>query len=202
MRICVDLALIRAASGSLLLPWRGREADLWREDSNVIWCYLGLEESSAKNGDLLSVKLNSVGLNPMTYWDDTWYGVIFHFSVDSADLVGHLKARLLANSHTLNVGYMGTPLPFSPCFSLHSSMKNLTLKFIFFYFIFKLYIIVLVLPNIKMNPPQVRGKKNWLMSWLQFCYLHRNRVGGTASLSTLPSPAFSSVDFQKLNVPR
>ena len=27
--------------------------------------------------------------------------------------------------------------------------------FIFFYFIFKLYIIVLVLPNIKMNPPQV-----------------------------------------------
>ena len=27
--------------------------------------------------------------------------------------------------------------------------------FIFFNFIFKLYIIVLVLPNIKMNPPQV-----------------------------------------------
>ena len=29
------------------------------------------------------------------------------------------------------------------------------LSFFFFYFIFKLYIIVLVLPNIKMNPPQV-----------------------------------------------
>lgn len=129
MWICVDLELIRAANGSLLLPWRGREADLWRQDSHVIWCYLGLEESSAKNGDLLSVKLNSVGLNLMTYWDDTWYGVIFHFSVGSADLVGHLKARLLANSHTLNVGYMCTPLPFSRCFSLHSSMKNLTLKF-------------------------------------------------------------------------
>ena len=27
--------------------------------------------------------------------------------------------------------------------------------FFFFFFIFKLYIIVLVLPNIKMNPPQV-----------------------------------------------
>ena len=27
--------------------------------------------------------------------------------------------------------------------------------FLLFYFIFKLYIIVLVLPNIKMNPPQV-----------------------------------------------
>lgn len=180
MWICVDLALIRAANGSLLLPWRGREADLWRQDSHVIWCYLGLEESSAKNGDLLSVKLNSVGLNLMTYWDDTWYGVIFHFSVGSADLVGHLKARLLANSHTLNVGYMGTPLPFSRCFSLHSSMKNLTLKF-----------------------KREKKKKNWLMSWLQFCHLHSNRVGGTASsLSTLPSPAFSSVDFQKLNVPR
>ena len=37
-------------------------------------------------------------------------------------------------------------------------MFHLTLKcthFIFFYFIFELYIIVLVLPNIKMNPPQV-----------------------------------------------
>ena len=31
----------------------------------------------------------------------------------------------------------------------------LTSSFILFYFIFKLYIIVLVLPNIKMNPPQV-----------------------------------------------
>ena len=29
------------------------------------------------------------------------------------------------------------------------------LFFFLFYFIFKLYIIVLVLPNIKMNPPQV-----------------------------------------------
>ena len=27
--------------------------------------------------------------------------------------------------------------------------------FVFFYFIFKLYITVLVLPNVKMNPPQV-----------------------------------------------
>ena len=40
-------------------------------------------------------------------------------------------------------------------------MKSLSLrdiytpKFFLFYFIFKLYIIVLVLPNIKMNPPQV-----------------------------------------------
>ena len=64
MWICVDLALIRVANRRLLLPWRGREADLWREDSNVLWCYLSLEESSAKNRDLLSMKLNSVGLNP------------------------------------------------------------------------------------------------------------------------------------------
>ena len=29
------------------------------------------------------------------------------------------------------------------------------IRILFFYFIFKLYIIILVLPNIKMNPPQV-----------------------------------------------
>ena len=39
-------------------------------------------------------------------------------------------------------------------YSLIHSFYSLTLLF-FFNFIFKLYIIVLVLPNIKMNPPQV-----------------------------------------------
>ena len=34
-------------------------------------------------------------------------------------------------------------------------VKKNTFLFLKFYFIFKLYIIVLVLPNIKMNPPQV-----------------------------------------------
>ena len=39
---------------------------------------------------------------------------------------------------------------------LNGSMKTYkTFYFIFFYFIFKLYSIVLVLPNIEMNPPQV-----------------------------------------------
>ena len=47
-------------------------------------------------------------------------------------------------------------VPFSPAFIVCrlfflSFLKN----FFKFYFIFKLYIIVLVLPNIKMNPPQV-----------------------------------------------
>ena len=37
---------------------------------------------------------------------------------------------------------------------LISNILSFTL-FFFFYFIFKLYIIVSVLPNIKMNPPQV-----------------------------------------------
>ena len=36
--------------------------------------------------------------------------------------------------------------------------------FILFYFIFKLYIIVLVLPNIKMNPPQVYMKSVFFMA--------------------------------------
>ena len=40
--------------------------------------------------------------------------------------------------------------------------------FFLFYFIFKLYITVLVLPNIKMNPPQVhqitfKGRMKWLL---------------------------------------
>ena len=34
-------------------------------------------------------------------------------------------------------------------------MDHIFFLFFKFYFIFKLYIIVLVLPNIKMNPPQV-----------------------------------------------
>ena len=38
---------------------------------------------------------------------------------------------------------------------LTTSVVNLNVYIFLFYFIFKLYIIVLVLPNIKMNPPQV-----------------------------------------------
>ena len=45
------------------------------------------------------------------------------------------------------------------------SEKHIVYRIFFkFYFIFKLYIIVLVLPNIKMNPPQVYmcSPKAWL----------------------------------------
>ena len=41
------------------------------------------------------------------------------------------------------------------CRSLSALESFLSFFFLCFYFIFKLYIIVLVLPNIKMNPPQV-----------------------------------------------
>ena len=45
---------------------------------------------------------------------------------------------------------------------LKSSMSILFFfNFFLFYFIFKLYIIVLVLPNIKMNPPQVSLRIIW-----------------------------------------
>ena len=44
---------------------------------------------------------------------------------------------------------------FSILFFFSSSVKKKKSFFFKFYFIFKLYIIVLVLPNIKMNPPQV-----------------------------------------------
>ena len=45
--------------------------------------------------------------------------------------------------------------PLSSLVTVSLFSTSVTLCFIFFYFIFKLYIIVLVLPNIKMNPPQV-----------------------------------------------
>ena len=49
-----------------------------------------------------------------------------------------------------------TPNLFSKSYRSEKFLKYLTHSFFFkFYFIFKLYIIVLVLPNIKMNPPQV-----------------------------------------------
>ena len=42
--------------------------------------------------------------------------------------------------------------------------KHDFILFFKFYFIFKLYIIVLVLPNIKMNPPQVNINKTPLVA--------------------------------------
>ena len=47
----------------------------------------------------------------------------------------------------------------------------------FFYFIFKLYITVLVLPNIKMNPPQVwGGRREEGSGWGTHVYLWRIQV--------------------------
>ena len=49
--------------------------------------------------------------------------------------------------------------------------RALWLLFLFYFFlIFKLYIIVLVLPNIKMNPPQV-------YMWLLFLYVFLSPLG-------------------------
>ena len=63
-----------------------------------------------------------------------------------------------------------------------------------FYFIFKLYIIVLVLPNIKMNPPQVFPF--FLSSWVLFffccftflkrCDLKSGRIDSVFSLPVYP----------------
>ena len=43
----------------------------------------------------------------------------------------------------------------SYCYKLYFTINFFSCFFFKFYFIFKLYIILLVLPNIKMNPPQV-----------------------------------------------
>ena len=48
-----------------------------------------------------------------------------------------------------------------------TSILSLPLLFFFLiYFIFKLYIIVLVLPNIKMNPPQV-----FFFTLISYCHM-------------------------------
>ena len=55
--------------------------------------------------------------------------------------------RLVTNS--------GKPLLGPPASNLFLQRQPLSTFFFKFYFIFKLYNIVLVLPNIEMNPPQV-----------------------------------------------
>ena len=46
-------------------------------------------------------------------------------------------------------------ISYSEVRSLNAKISAIATKRFFFNLIFKLYIIVLVLPNIKMNPPQV-----------------------------------------------
>ena len=64
------------------------------------------------------------------------------------------------------------------------------LRAFFFNFIFKLYIIVLVLPNIKMNPPQVYMcyKYSFSMVYLQgYCVVHGHiNLAGQCRLSRCP----------------
>ena len=57
-----------------------------------------------------------------------------------------------------------------------------------FYFIFKLYITVLVLPNIKMNPPQVYMCLVWV---LDFCAAHWSHFLFLSSPHPLPLVLFS-----------
>ena len=69
-------------------------------------------------------------------------------------------------------------LPVVSCHSWASlgslSTQQRGFKFLLFFFIFKLYIIVLVLPNIKMNPPQVYMCSPSLLKSLQwFPIAHR-----------------------------
>ena len=83
-------------------------------------------------------------------------------------------------------------LSFKPVFSLSSFtfIKRFFFFFFFFsfflkfYFIFKLYITVLVLPNIKMNPPQVYMK-------FLFAFCHK---GGVICISEVIDISPSNLD--------
>ena len=89
-------------------------------------------------------------------------------------------------------------------------MTCLKLKFLFF-FIFKVYITVLVLPNIKMNPPQVYmfTFKGIGKNWLGKLTLPSSHLGVVARikasdkfvplLTTCFSPGLKSVDFYCLS---
>jgi len=75
-------------------------------------------------------------------------GLIF-FRTEWVDLLavqGTLKSILL--HHTSKASILWPSVLFF--------FFNVLFHFLKFYFIFKLYIIVLVLPNIKMNPPQIQ----------------------------------------------
>ena len=65
-----------------------------------------------------------------------------------------MKLWNLAVSFDERLCMLQNPIPCLLSLYLLNAMKIYTI-FFKFYFIFKLYITVLVLPNIKMNPPQV-----------------------------------------------
>ena len=81
------------------------------------------------------------------------YGVIFFLFIHFY-LYLHMNTLLDCFPPTCDSFVMATEVFCLTAFH-HSSLKAKSDIFFKFYFIFKLYIIVLVLPNIKMNPPQV-----------------------------------------------
>ena len=65
----------------------------------------------------------------------------------------------------------------SRCASKFGRLRLCFSFFFKFYFIFKLYIIVLVLPNIEMNPPQVYWNKNiWVLYTQGFSALEQTQI--------------------------
>ena len=102
-------------------------------------------------------------------------GLVIHFTCDNihvsmpfSQIIPPLPSpteskRLFYASVSFAVLHMGLSLPSFKIIPVESTVSNHLISFILFYFflffqfyfIFKLYIIVLVLPNIKMNPPQV-----------------------------------------------
>ena len=82
-------------------------------------------------------------------------------SYETSSCVKSTSLTHLVTSHSSPFSFPWYPLPwFTPSFPGDFSASSFTScnPFFFFFFsnfIFKLYIIVLVLPNIKMNPPQV-----------------------------------------------
>ena len=83
-------------------------------------------------------------------------------------------------SNNLSIPFLSLP---------YSELSNRFLSYLFlFYFIFKLYYIVLVLPNIKMNPPQV-----YLWSYLKYRSNFSHWPTWSSMIWSLPKSDFISL---------
>ena len=135
--------------------------------SQVGWCRFGNDpRQKVQNHDSYCCIMWATGRCPLQWWlklDLGHEGLRIFCSSPCVSRVCHTALDLGASHHFANKGPSSQSYGFS---SGHVWMWELDHKeswalknwcfWFFFYFIFKLYITVLVLPNIKMNPPQVQ----------------------------------------------
>ena len=114
-------------------------------------------------------KFSSVqSLSHSTLWDPTnrsTPGLPVHHQLRSSLKLTSIKS-VMPSSHLI----LCHPLLLLP--PIPPSIRVFSFFFFQFYFIFKLYITVLDLPNVKMNPPQVyMCSPSWTLKWVNFSHV-------------------------------